>query len=61
MIKCTSFTMNWTCKELGNGSTTIGFAFVDCAALKVWVGSVEDDASCAALEALLMQVRHLKI
>lgn len=45
-----------TCNELGNGSTTIGFAFVDCAALKVWVGSIDDDASCAALGALLMQV-----
>ncbi|WMV37277.1 hypothetical protein MTR67_030662 [Solanum verrucosum] len=44
------------CNELGNGSTTIGFAFVDCAALKVWVGSIDDDASCAALGALLVQV-----
>lgn len=33
-----------------------GFAFVDCAALKFWVGSISDDASCAALGALLMQV-----
>nr|XP_016505221.1 PREDICTED: DNA mismatch repair protein MSH7-like isoform X1 [Nicotiana tabacum] len=45
-----------TCNELENGSTTFGFAFVDCAALKVWVGSISDDASCAALGALLMQV-----
>ncbi|KAK4370225.1 hypothetical protein RND71_009700 [Anisodus tanguticus] len=45
-----------TCNELENGSTTIGFAFVDCAALKVWVGSIDDDASCAGLGALLMQV-----
>ncbi|KAJ8568890.1 hypothetical protein K7X08_032587 [Anisodus acutangulus] len=45
-----------TCNELENNSTTIGFAFVDCAALKVWVGSIDDDASCAALGALLMQV-----
>ncbi|CAA0806439.1 DNA mismatch repair protein MSH7 [Striga hermonthica] len=41
---------------LGNGSNAFGFAFVDCAALKFWVGSISDDASCAALEALLMQV-----
>ncbi|PHT42859.1 hypothetical protein CQW23_16884 [Capsicum baccatum] len=45
-----------TCNERENGSTIIGFAFVDCAALKVWVGSIDDDASCAALGALLMQV-----
>jgi len=38
------------------GGSTYGFAFVDCAALKIWVGSVSDDASCAALMALLMQV-----
>ncbi|CAL5339327.1 unnamed protein product [Camellia sinensis] len=42
--------------ELGSGSTTYGFAFVDCAALKFWVGSISDDTSCAALGALLMQV-----
>ncbi|XP_052182487.1 DNA mismatch repair protein MSH7 [Diospyros lotus] len=42
--------------ELNNGSTAYGFAFVDCAALKFWVGSISDDASCAALGALLMQV-----
>ncbi|KAK3041651.1 hypothetical protein RJ639_001461 [Escallonia herrerae] len=41
---------------LENGSTAYGFAFVDCAALKFWVGSIGDDASCAALGALLMQV-----
>ncbi|OUZ99913.1 DNA mismatch repair protein MutS [Macleaya cordata] len=41
---------------LENGSTVFGFAFVDCAALKFWVGSISDDASCAALGALLMQV-----
>ncbi|KAB2076854.1 hypothetical protein ES319_A06G067600v1 [Gossypium barbadense] len=39
-----------------NGSTTYGFAFVDCAALKFWVGSISDDATCSALGALLMQV-----
>ena len=42
--------------ELDNGSTVFGFAFVDCAALKFWVGSIEDDASLAGLGALLMQV-----
>lgn len=40
------------------GSTAFGFAFVDCAALKFWVGSISDDASCAALGSLLMQVRY---
>ncbi|KAE8735369.1 DNA mismatch repair protein MSH7 [Hibiscus syriacus] len=39
-----------------NGSTAYGFAFVDCAALKFWVGSISDDATCSALGALLMQV-----
>lgn len=39
-----------------NGSTIYGFAFVDYAALKFWVGSVSDDDSRAALGALLMQV-----
>lgn len=39
-----------------SGSTSYGFAFVDCAALRFWVGSINDDASCAALGALLMQV-----
>ncbi|KAL5697258.1 DNA mismatch repair protein msh7 [Ranunculus cassubicifolius] len=42
--------------KLENGSTIYGFAFVDCAALRFWVGSISDDASCAALGALLMQV-----
>ncbi|CAH8326703.1 unnamed protein product [Eruca vesicaria subsp. sativa] len=42
--------------ELEKCSTVYGFAFVDCAALKFWVGSISDDASCAALGALLMQV-----
>ncbi|XP_031269580.1 DNA mismatch repair protein MSH7 isoform X2 [Pistacia vera] len=41
---------------LTNDSIVYGFAFVDCAALRFWVGSIEDDASCAALGALLMQV-----
>ncbi|KAL2929255.1 DNA mismatch repair protein MSH7 [Bienertia sinuspersici] len=45
-----------------DGSATIfGFAFVDCAALKIWIGSVSDDASCAALMALLMQVSPKEI
>ncbi|KAI3952729.1 hypothetical protein MKX01_039742, partial [Papaver californicum] len=39
-----------------NGLSVYGFAFVDCASLKFWVGSISDDASCAALGALLMQV-----
>ncbi|GFP94868.1 DNA mismatch repair protein msh7 [Phtheirospermum japonicum] len=46
---------------LGNGSTVFGFAFVDCAALKFQVGSISDDASCAALGALLMQVSPKEI
>ncbi|KAL5572686.1 hypothetical protein UlMin_022283 [Ulmus minor] len=43
------------------GSVVYGFAFVDCAALRIWVGSVNDDASCAALGALLMQVSPKEI
>ncbi|KAI9128946.1 hypothetical protein K1719_000429 [Acacia pycnantha] len=42
--------------DLNNGSVEYGFAFVDCAALKIWVGSIDDDASCSALGALLLQV-----
>ncbi|KAL2321247.1 hypothetical protein Fmac_030216 [Flemingia macrophylla] len=41
---------------LNNGSVVYGFAFVDCARLRFWVGSIDDDASCSALGALLMQV-----
>nr|POF02689.1 dna mismatch repair protein msh7 [Quercus suber] len=41
---------------LDNGSIVYGFAFVDCAALRIWVGSISDDVSSAALGALLMQV-----
>ncbi|KAJ4846391.1 DNA mismatch repair protein msh7 [Turnera subulata] len=41
---------------LDGGATTYGFAFVDCAALRFWVGSINDDASNAALGSLLMQV-----
>ncbi|KNA19440.1 hypothetical protein SOVF_061540 [Spinacia oleracea] len=46
---------------LDGGTTVFGFAFVDCAAMKVWIGSVSDDASCAALMALLMQVSPKEI
>lgn len=41
---------------MDNGSVVYGFAFVDCARLRFWVGSIDDDASCSALGALLMQV-----
>nr|XP_007152815.1 hypothetical protein PHAVU_004G162000g [Phaseolus vulgaris]ESW24809.1 hypothetical protein PHAVU_004G162000g [Phaseolus vulgaris] len=41
---------------LDNGSVVYGFAFVDCARLRFWVGSIDDDTSCSALGALLMQV-----
>ncbi|KAK9102607.1 hypothetical protein Sjap_019861 [Stephania japonica] len=46
------------CKRSGseNGMTVYGFAFVDSASLKFWVGSISDDASGASLGALLMQV-----
>lgn len=46
---------------LDNNSIAYGFAFVDCAALKFWAGSIKDDASCAALGALLMQVSPKEI
>ncbi|KAL9261155.1 DNA mismatch repair protein MSH7-like protein, partial [Drosera capensis] len=46
---------------LDNGSIIFGFAFVDCAALKVWIGSVTDDTSYAALGTLLMQVSPKEI
>jgi DNA mismatch repair protein MSH6 len=39
-----------------NGSRVYGFAFLDYAALKIWVGSVHDDDTFAALGALLVQV-----
>ncbi|KAJ7969630.1 DNA mismatch repair protein [Quillaja saponaria] len=48
-------------KDLDNGSVVYGFAFVDCAALRIWVGSICDDASCSALGALLMQVSPREI
>nr|POE98423.1 isoform 3 of jacalin-related lectin 3 [Quercus suber] len=41
---------------LDNGSIVYGFAFVDCAALRIWVGSINDDVSSAAKGALLMQL-----
>ncbi|KAJ0959752.1 hypothetical protein J5N97_000574 [Dioscorea zingiberensis] len=44
-----------------NGSSMYTFAFLDYAALKVWVGSLCDDASCAALGALVMQVSPREI
>lgn len=45
---------------LDSNSIAYGFAFVDCAALKFWTGVIKDDASCAALGALLMQVSNSK-
>lgn len=44
---------------LDGGSVGYGFAFVDCAALRFWIGSIVDDASCAALGALLVQVESV--
>lgn len=41
---------------MDNGAVVYGFAFVDCARLRFWVGSIDDDASCSALGALLVQV-----
>ncbi|GJN32220.1 hypothetical protein PR202_gb20709 [Eleusine coracana subsp. coracana] len=46
-------------KELttsSNGCRVFGFAFLDYTALKIWVGSLRDDDSLAALGALLVQV-----
>nr|XP_009409339.2 PREDICTED: DNA mismatch repair protein MSH7 [Musa acuminata subsp. malaccensis] len=43
-----------------NGSTIYGFAFLDYAALKFWVGSICDENS-AALGALLMQISPREI
>ncbi|KAL4563948.1 hypothetical protein LXL04_027997 [Taraxacum kok-saghyz] len=48
-------------RSVDDGSIAYGFAFVDCAALQFWVGSVCDDASCAALGALLMQVSPAEV
>ncbi|MQL89491.1 hypothetical protein Taro_022064, partial [Colocasia esculenta] len=44
-----------------NGTSVYGFAFVDCAALKFWIGTIYDDASCSALGTLLMQVSPREI
>ncbi|KAL6848057.1 hypothetical protein ACP4OV_022185 [Aristida adscensionis] len=44
-----------------NGSRIYGFAFLDYAALKIWVGSLHDDDSSAALGALLVQVSPREI
>ncbi|KHN45661.1 DNA mismatch repair protein Msh6-2 [Glycine soja] len=46
---------------LDNGAVMYGFAFVDCARLRFWVGSIDDDASCSALGALLMQVSPTEV
>lgn len=43
-------------KSSDEGRTEYGFAFLDYAALKFWVGSISDDDSCASLGALLVQV-----
>ncbi|TVU21505.1 hypothetical protein EJB05_31144, partial [Eragrostis curvula] len=51
-------------KELtiaSNGCRVFGFAFLDYAALKIWVGSLHDDDSSAALGALLVQVSPREI
>uniref|UniRef100_A0ACD5VFK2 Uncharacterized protein n=1 Tax=Avena sativa TaxID=4498 RepID=A0ACD5VFK2_AVESA len=44
-----------------NGSRVYGFAFLDYAALKIWVGSLCDDDSSAALGALLVQISPREI
>jgi DNA mismatch repair protein MSH6 len=43
-----------------NGCRLFGLAFLDYAALKIWVGSLHDDDSLATLGALLVQVRSFK-
>lgn len=43
---------------LSQGSVAIGFAFVDAAAGKFYVGTINDDCSRAALESLLTQVLY---
>ncbi|KAG6424168.1 hypothetical protein SASPL_114581 [Salvia splendens] len=48
-------------RMLEDDSILFGFAFVDCAALQFWVGSIRDDASYAAVGALLMQVSPKEI
>ncbi|TKW13813.1 hypothetical protein SEVIR_5G125400v4 [Setaria viridis] len=44
-----------------SSSRVYGFAFLDYAALKIWVGSLHDDDSSAALGALLVQVSPREI
>lgn len=56
MIFCCTENFPQGNNNLDNGSVVYGFAFVDCAALRFWVGSIDDDASCSALGALLLQV-----
>lgn len=43
---------------LSQGSVAIGFSFVDAAAGKFYVGTINDDCSRAALESLLTQVLY---
>ncbi|GJN05607.1 hypothetical protein PR202_ga23254 [Eleusine coracana subsp. coracana] len=47
---------NFQLTTSSNGCRVFGFAFLDYAALKIWVGSLCDDDSLAALGALLVQV-----
>jgi hypothetical protein len=54
-----SFFCNFQVTLASNGSRVYGFAFLDYAALKIWVGSLQDDDSSAALGALLVQVGSL--
>ncbi|KAG6516026.1 hypothetical protein ZIOFF_026473 [Zingiber officinale] len=44
-----------------DGSIFYGFAFLDNASLKCWVGSISNDNSCAALGALLVQISPKEI
>ena len=46
---------------LSQGSVALGFAFVDAAAGKFYVGTINDDCSRSALESLLAQVLGLCI
>uniref|UniRef100_A0A7I4EG59 DNA mismatch repair proteins mutS family domain-containing protein n=1 Tax=Physcomitrium patens TaxID=3218 RepID=A0A7I4EG59_PHYPA len=46
---------------LSQGSVAIGFAFVDAAAGKFYVGTINDDCSRSALESLLAQVAPQEI
>ncbi|KAI3780795.1 hypothetical protein L2E82_10786 [Cichorium intybus] len=48
-------------KSVDDGSNAYGFAFGDFATLHFWVGSISDDASCAALVALLIDIGKLPI